>query len=110
MDSAASAGSARNPDCVETVFVLSRVTLGADIKITSIMLSAMKRRFPQAQIVLVGNRKSADLFSADSRISHLNADYPRSGPGHRRARSLPTSFASQMDATATASSSIPIRA
>jgi Glycosyltransferase family 9 (heptosyltransferase) len=68
------------PDRVETVFVLSRVTLGADIKITSIALNAMKRRFPKAEIVLVGNRKSAELFSADSRISHLNADYPRTGP------------------------------
>ena len=68
------------PDRVETVFVLSRVTLGADIKITSIVLNAMKRRFPEAEIVLVGNRKSAELFSADSRISHLNADYPRTGP------------------------------
>ena len=68
------------PDRVETAFVLSRVTLGADIKITSIILSAMKRRFPEAEIVLVGNRKSAELFSADSRISHLNADYPRTGP------------------------------
>jgi Glycosyltransferase family 9 (heptosyltransferase) len=72
------------PDCVATVFVLSRVTLGADIKITSIMLSALlkakPRRFPEAEIVLVGNRKSAELFSADSRISHLNADYPRTGP------------------------------
>jgi hypothetical protein len=67
------------PDRVETVFVLSRVTLGADIKITSIMLDAMKRRFPDAEIVLVGNRKSAELFAADSRISHLNADYPRTG-------------------------------
>jgi hypothetical protein len=68
------------PERVETVFVLSRVTLGADIKIISIMLSAMKHRFPEAEIVLVGNRKSAGLFSADPRISHLNADYPRTGP------------------------------
>ncbi len=68
------------PDRVEAVFVLSRVTLGADIKITSIALSTMKRRFPEAEIVLVGNRKSAELFSADSRISHLTADYPRTGP------------------------------
>jgi ADP-heptose:LPS heptosyltransferase len=67
------------PNRVETVFVLSRVTLGADIKITSVMLSAIKRRFAEAEIVLVGNRKSAGLFSADPRISHLNADYPRTG-------------------------------
>jgi ADP-heptose:LPS heptosyltransferase len=68
------------PDRVDTVFVLSRVTLGADIKITSIILDAMKRRFPGASIVFVANRKSAELFAADRKITHVNADYPRSGP------------------------------
>jgi ADP-heptose:LPS heptosyltransferase len=68
------------PDRVETVYVLSRVTLGADIKITSAILDSMKRRFPAAEIVLVANRKSAELFATDKRISHLNADYPRTGP------------------------------
>jgi hypothetical protein len=68
------------PARVETIYVLSRVTLGADIKITSTILDAMKKRFPDARIVFVANRKSAELFSADARISHLNADYPRAGP------------------------------
>jgi ADP-heptose:LPS heptosyltransferase len=68
------------PGRVETVYVLSRVTLGADIKITSAILEAMKRRFPDAHIVLVGGRKSAELFAADPRIEHLEAQYPRSGP------------------------------
>ncbi len=67
------------PDRVETVYVLSRVTLGADIKITSIILDTMKRRFPGAAIVLVGNRKSDQLFFADPRVSQFIADYPRSG-------------------------------
>src|SRR5262249_50835024 len=30
------------PDRVETVYVLSRVTLGADVKVTNIVLDAMK--------------------------------------------------------------------
>jgi ADP-heptose:LPS heptosyltransferase len=68
------------PDRVDTVYVLSRVTLGADIKIVSPILDGMKRRFPGAGIVFVANRKSAELFAADSRIRHLEADYPRSGP------------------------------
>ena len=72
------------PRRVETVYVLSRVTLGADIKITSTMLDAMKKRFPAAAIVFVANHKSAELFAADSRISHLKADYPRSGPVSQR--------------------------
>ena len=72
------------PDRVDTVYVLSRVTLGADIKITSIILSAMKKLFRDASIVLVANRKSVELFKADTRIWHLEADYPRSGPVSRR--------------------------
>jgi len=68
------------PARVDAVYVLSRVTLGADIKIVSPILDAMKRRFPGARIVFVANRKSAELFAADSRIEHLEAAYPRSGP------------------------------
>lgn len=68
------------PDRVETVYVLSRVTLGADIKITSIVLDAMKQRFPEAAVVLVAGRKSNELFEADARLWHIDADYPRTGP------------------------------
>lgn len=68
------------PDAVDTVYVLSRVTLGSDIKITSGILDAMKSRFPDARIVLVGGRKSAEIFAADLRVEHLEANYPRSGP------------------------------
>jgi ADP-heptose:LPS heptosyltransferase len=73
------------PEFVETVYVLSRVTLGADIKITSIILDAMKKNFrPRADIVFVANRKSAELFASDTPIEHLEAEYPRSGPVSRR--------------------------
>ena len=72
------------PESVETVYVLSRVTLGADIKITSVILDAIKKRFPDARIVFVANRKSAELFAGDSRVSHFEAEYPRSGPVSQR--------------------------
>lgn len=62
-----------------TVFVLSRVTLGADVAITSVLLDAVKRRFPAASIVLVGSRKSWELFAADERISHAPISYLRTG-------------------------------
>ncbi|MEO7651848.1 MAG: glycosyltransferase family 9 protein, partial [Bryobacteraceae bacterium] len=61
------------------VFVLSRVTLGADVAITSIILDAAKRRFPQSESTLVGSRKSYELFAADPRIRHLEINYPRTG-------------------------------
>jgi ADP-heptose:LPS heptosyltransferase len=67
------------PDRVAIVYVLSRVTLGADIKITSTILDAMKKRYPRARIVFVANRKSWELFANDARIEHLNVEYPRSG-------------------------------
>ena len=60
-----------------TVFVLSRVTLGADVAVTSVILGAAKRRFPEAAIYLVGPRKNWELFAADPRIRHLPIDYRR---------------------------------
>lgn len=74
------------PERVETVYVLSRVTLGADIKITSVVLDTMKRVFPEANIVLVSGRKSIDLFETDSSICPIEADYPRFGPVSHRIR------------------------
>jgi ADP-heptose:LPS heptosyltransferase len=59
------------------VFVLSRVTLGADVAITSVILSAMKSRFPNSEIVLVGPPKTWEMFSGDSRIAHLPVYYER---------------------------------
>jgi ADP-heptose:LPS heptosyltransferase len=78
------AGPSTLPARVDTVYVLSRVTLGSDIKITSAILDAMKRRFAEARVVFVGDRKSAELFAADTRIEHLEAQYPRSGTVNAR--------------------------
>lgn len=61
-----------------SVFVLSRVTLGADVAITSVLLDAAKRRFPNAQIWFVGPHKSWELFAADPRLRHLPMAYGRS--------------------------------
>ena len=60
-----------------TVFVLSRVTLGADIAVTSVLLDAAKQRFPQAQIVFVGPPKNYELFAADPRLAHAPVVYRR---------------------------------
>jgi ADP-heptose:LPS heptosyltransferase len=58
--------------------VLSRVTLGADIVVTSMMLEAAKRRFPNAEICFVGPAKNAALFEADTRVHGLPTNYGRS--------------------------------
>jgi len=59
------------------IFVLSRVTLGADVAVTSVILDAAKRRFPDAAIYLAGPRKNWELFAADPRIGHLPIGYRR---------------------------------
>jgi ADP-heptose:LPS heptosyltransferase len=64
---------------VRNVFVLSRVTLGADVAITSVILDAAKQRFPDARILLAGSRKAWELFEGDPRIERLPVAYPRSG-------------------------------
>jgi hypothetical protein len=61
------------------VYVLSRVTLGADVAVTSVLLDAAKRKYPDAEIVFVGPRKSYELFEADPRIRHFPAPYARDG-------------------------------
>jgi hypothetical protein len=62
-----------------TVYVLSRVTLGADVAITAVILDGMKRRFPASRIVFAGPEKNFELFSADSRIEHLPVPYGSGG-------------------------------
>lgn len=69
----------RHPDSIRNVFVLSRVTLGADIAVTSVFLDASKQRFPQAAIWFAGPTKSWELFAADSHLRHLPLAYGRGG-------------------------------
>jgi ADP-heptose:LPS heptosyltransferase len=59
------------------VFVLSRVTLGADVAVTSVLLAAAQRRFPRAEIVFVGPPKNYDLFAANPYIHHQPLEYRR---------------------------------
>ena len=67
------------------VVVLSRVTLGADVAVTSVLLNAAKRRFPEAAIVFAGPRKNYELFAADQRMTHALVEYRRGGLRERLA-------------------------
>jgi ADP-heptose:LPS heptosyltransferase len=61
------------------IVVLSRVTIGADVAILSVMIQHLRRLFPKAQIVVVGSHKLTGLFggNADLRIRELS--YARGG-------------------------------
>lgn len=64
---------------VRQVFVLSRVTLGADIAVTSPILDGLKKAFPKAEICLVAGPKNQELFAADVRIKPCLIGYDRTG-------------------------------
>ena len=67
------------------VFVLSRVTLGADVAVTSVLLAAAKRRFPSAEIVFVGPEKNQELFAGDPQLRHARLEYRRGSLADRLA-------------------------
>jgi ADP-heptose:LPS heptosyltransferase len=64
---------------VQRVIVLSRVTLGADVAITSVIIERMKLSFPAAEIVLVGGTKAPELFGGDPRVCFKEIGYRRAG-------------------------------
>jgi ADP-heptose:LPS heptosyltransferase len=64
---------------LKCVLVLSRVTLGADVAITSVILERMKLLLPSAEIILLGGSKSAELLGGDSRVRLEEIRYRRGG-------------------------------
>jgi hypothetical protein len=107
----------RDPAAIQNVFVLSRVTLGADVAVTSVVLDAAKQRFSNAVIWFVGPAKNWELFDADSRLRHLPIAYGRGGtlddrlavwPQLREAVSLPNSIVVDPDSRLTQLGLLPI--
>lgn len=64
---------------LKRVLVLSRVTLGADVAITSVILDRIKQLFPAAEIILLGGSKSVELFGGDPQLRFKDIDYVRGG-------------------------------
>jgi ADP-heptose:LPS heptosyltransferase len=64
---------------IKKAFVLSRVTLGADIAVTSVVLAALKDVLPTATIRLIANAKTQQLFAGDPRVQLCAIEYPRGG-------------------------------
>ena len=68
----------------QRIVLLSRVTLGADIAVTSIVAQALQVRFPASELMFAGSRKSAELLG----LPLMPIDYPRSGGLRDRLRSV----------------------
>ncbi len=64
---------------VKKAAFLSRVTIGADVAITSVMIAKLRELLPNAEIVLFGSQKLKDLYGGDSRIRIREIAYQRGG-------------------------------
>ena len=62
---------------VKSILVLSRITVGADVAVTSVIIGHLKRAFPDAEIVFVGPRKLRQIFGGDDRLSFREVEYAR---------------------------------
>jgi ADP-heptose:LPS heptosyltransferase len=64
---------------IKKVIILSRVTIGADIAVTSVVIDRIEREFQRAEIVLIAGAKAIELFRGNSRVHFEEIDYSRSG-------------------------------
>ncbi len=64
---------------IKKVFLLSRVTIGADVAITSIIIQRLAKIFPAAELVLIGDIKLDDIYGGNSRIRLRHVAYDRKG-------------------------------
>lgn len=64
---------------IKKIFVLSRVTLGADIAVASVVLASLKQVCPEATLLLLGDPKAQQLFAGDARVCLSPLTYPRGG-------------------------------
>jgi ADP-heptose:LPS heptosyltransferase len=62
---------------VKSILVLSRITVGADVAVTSVIIGHLKRAFPDAEVVFVGPRKLRQIFGGDDRLSFREVEYAR---------------------------------
>lgn len=62
---------------VQKIILFSRITLGADVAISSVLISHLKQLFPSAEIVFIGSQKLNDLYGGDPQIRIQSLTYGR---------------------------------
>lgn len=64
---------------IETILIPSRVSVGADVAITSVLAQRLTKDLPWAEIILVGPNHLAELFCTLPRVRHLPFAIERHG-------------------------------
>ena len=62
---------------IAKILLLSRVTIGADVAITSIIIQRLSQIFPAAELVLVGGSKLDEIYGGNSNIRLNPITYDR---------------------------------
>ena len=68
-----------NDKPVKQIFLLSRITVGADVAITSVMIQRLSKMFPEAEFIILGSLKLKEIFGGNSRIRIIEVEYTRGG-------------------------------
>jgi len=63
----------------EKIILLSRVTIGADVALLSVMIQRFLKIFPDAEIVIIGSAKLEGVFGGNPRIRICRLSYARRG-------------------------------
>ncbi|MDQ3010182.1 MAG: hypothetical protein M3X11_05715 [Acidobacteriota bacterium] len=64
---------------IKRVLLLSRVTIGADVVVTSAIIAKLRATLPQAEFVILGSGKLRELYGGDARIRIREVTYERGG-------------------------------
>jgi hypothetical protein len=67
------------PSLIRKVLLLSRVTIGADVAVTSVIIAKLREILPDAEFVLLGSRKLRELFGGDPKLRIREIAYERGG-------------------------------
>jgi len=68
------------PASARRIAVLSRVTIGADVLLTTVALQRLRQRYPAAELVVLGDGKLAGLVGGAPGVRVRALSYPRRGP------------------------------
>jgi ADP-heptose:LPS heptosyltransferase len=64
---------------VRRVYLLSRVTIGADVAVTSVITARLREVLPDAEFALLGSHKLRDLYGGDPQLRIREIAYDRTG-------------------------------
>lgn len=64
---------------IKKIILLSRVTIGADVAITSVIVQRLTKHFSKAEIIIIGSGKLKEIYEGNQEIRIKEVPYARRG-------------------------------